>query len=226
MIANENITSNLFDDWARKGKGNSMADGHSELVEALCNTLKFKNKSVLDVGCGVGKALSKLQNQNPELLAGIDLSEEMIKIAKSNLPKGDFKVGSALDLPWNSSYFDFVISIEAMYYFDNINTSLKEIGRVLKPNGRFASIIEYYSENLGSHVWAENLPMKISCLSSDQWKTKFEEAGFKDIKISKVHRKEYKSKEEFKATNYFPTYKKYKNHIEVGALFITGIKEI
>lgn len=52
---------------------------------------------ILDVGCGNGRLLSLL-NVKPSFYLGIDQSENMIALAKTNHPTGDFRLGDVCDL--------------------------------------------------------------------------------------------------------------------------------
>jgi ubiquinone/menaquinone biosynthesis C-methylase UbiE len=217
-------TSEFFSSWAASGKGHSMAKGHSLLVAGLFERLDLKGKSVLDVGCGIGEALLEAKARGASSCAGIDLSNEMIEIARKRLPEADFQTGSVEKLPWQTNSFDLSISIEAMYYFHNPEESLKEIYRVLKPGGLFASAIEFYKENAGSQVWAEQLPMKIWCWSEQEWQQAFEEAGFSEVSCARIVRKTVKSKSEFQASDFFPDYDSYLAYVREGALVVSGKK--
>lgn len=65
--------------------------------------------SILDVGCGTGAVLSAIakRKHNDVILAGIDISPEMIEVAKKRVKeKADLRVGDAEDLPWKDNSFD------------------------------------------------------------------------------------------------------------------------
>ena len=217
-------TADFFSGWADTGKGHSMAKGHSALVEGIYATIPPAGKSVVDIGCGIGGALSTAVENGAHSVAGIDLSENMIKVGRERLPQADLHIGAADQLPWTDNSFDLAISVEAMYYFQDPVAGLKEICRVVKPGGVFASAIEFYGENAGSMVWAEQLPMKIWCWSSQEWTDAFEQAGFTQVATSRIVRKDYKSKEEFQPSDFFPDYTSYLDYIQQGALLITGQK--
>lgn len=84
----------------------------------------------LDLGCGDGKVLKILVKKLPNLrFVGIDRK----KI------KADFEFVRAKgeNLPFANRYFDAVTSFEVLEHVDNLDVVLKEIKRVLKPNGVF-----------------------------------------------------------------------------------------
>jgi len=95
--------------------------------------------SVLDVGCGTGAVLSAIMNRNKNrpILAGIDISPEMIKVANARLGvHADLRTGDAENLPWNDNSFDVVLCIDSFHHYPNPEKALSEINRVVKPNGR------------------------------------------------------------------------------------------
>ncbi|EHP87387.1 class I SAM-dependent methyltransferase [Methanotorris formicicus] len=86
---------------------------------------------VLDVGCGSGEQLKKLNNA-----VGLDISIEMAKIANKKTNKL-VVVGNAENLPFKNNTFDCVISFFGALNHVNLDRALKEIRRVLKKDGIF-----------------------------------------------------------------------------------------
>lgn len=80
----------------------------------------------LDLGCGIGRLTMGY---------GVDVSPEMIKIAK---PGNEYKVCDGSSIPYPDEFFDNVFSV---FMFQHIPDHkkvryIKEIRRVLKPGGR------------------------------------------------------------------------------------------
>src|SRR6266700_219625 len=53
---------------------------------------------VVDVGCGAGRAVAELTGQGVRVM-GIDVSDQMIALARQRWPCGEFRVGDAYALP-------------------------------------------------------------------------------------------------------------------------------
>ena len=98
------------------------------------------DKSVLEVGCGTGLIMKRLQSKVSSI-HGIDISEGMLSLAKA---KG-LKVGlcSVTSLPYKDNSFDVVYSYKVLAHIKDIKTAMKEIARVTKPGG--IVITEFYN---------------------------------------------------------------------------------
>jgi ubiquinone/menaquinone biosynthesis C-methylase UbiE len=104
---------------------------------------------VLDIGCGVGMALARLQSATGTgFAAGVDHSPTMAKQAawrnRAAIGVGRAAVvcGDALSLPWGDGVFDQVSAMETFYYWRDPLAGLREAHRVLKPGGQLAIVME------------------------------------------------------------------------------------
>jgi ubiquinone/menaquinone biosynthesis C-methylase UbiE len=98
---------------------------------------------VLDIGCGHGRSLTELAARAPRgRIVGVDPSELMIEIAaKRNQPligsgRVDVVLSTLESLPFPDDAFDKVLCVHVLYFWNDIEASLREIARVLKPDGR------------------------------------------------------------------------------------------
>lgn len=100
---------------------------------------------VLDLGCGTGEMLFRLGQDYPQvgLLAGIDASEDMLKLAKTKLASTKavrLRLGTVEKLPYPDEHFDLIISVGVIHYVQHVDYMTKEALRVLKPHGRILLI--------------------------------------------------------------------------------------
>jgi len=92
---------------------------------------------ILDLGCGNGRFYEMLEGKDIEYI-GVDVSKELIDIAKNKFPGVDFRVGDAINLPFIDEYFDKVYSIALLHHIPSKEIRLRvlaEAKRVLKKNG-------------------------------------------------------------------------------------------
>ncbi|MEF2265556.1 class I SAM-dependent methyltransferase [Janthinobacterium sp. LS2A] len=100
--------------------------------------------TVLDLACGDGHLLGLLAaRQQAQLqLLGIDMSQGELAAARAALPPSVRLLhgrGQTLELP--SASVDYLVSHMALMLMDDIEQVMREIRRVLRPNGQFAAIV-------------------------------------------------------------------------------------
>lgn len=98
--------------------------------------------AVLDVACGTGDLSIELLKRGYSV-TGIDLSEEMLEIAKQKTATANsqfsilnFQLGNAESLPFLDASFDAVTCAFGIRNFVHLEKGLEEMTRVLKPGGR------------------------------------------------------------------------------------------
>ncbi|SHO43073.1 class I SAM-dependent methyltransferase [Anaerocolumna xylanovorans] len=91
--------------------------------------------SILDVGCGTGNVLIELANGSRKLY-GVDLSENMVNIAKERLKDSAVIVtADAGELPFENNSFDILLCNASFHHYPQPEAVLGEMRRVLKPSG-------------------------------------------------------------------------------------------
>ncbi|MDO4867308.1 MAG: methyltransferase domain-containing protein [Clostridia bacterium] len=95
-------------------------------------------EALLDVGCGTGFLIDMLAKQKPARYCGVDLSDEMIRVAKGKGIHGaEFVVGSADRLPYPDGSFDIVTCSQSFHHYPYPEKAMQEAKRVLKPGGLY-----------------------------------------------------------------------------------------
>jgi len=109
---------------------------------------KENPKLILDVATGTGDFAIEALKLNPEKIIGVDISEGMLEVGrkkmKSNGHDGiiELTYGDSENLPFEENKFDAVIVAFGVRNFENLEKGLKEIHRVLRPNGRMV-VLEF-----------------------------------------------------------------------------------
>ncbi len=97
--------------------------------------------NLLDCGCGPGTITVGLaQTVSPGNVAGIDLEESQLELARENAAKlgltnVKFESGSGYELPYQDNLFDAVFSHAMLEHIHDPLAVVKQIHRVLKPGG-------------------------------------------------------------------------------------------
>lgn len=99
---------------------------------------KDSKAKLLDLGCGIGLTLAVLTRYFPDSMGcdigkkEVDASYGLLKLLKIKSPVVSY---DGVRLPFKDNSFDIVTSIEVIEHVSKPDLMLKEIRRVLKPNG-------------------------------------------------------------------------------------------
>jgi ubiquinone/menaquinone biosynthesis C-methylase UbiE len=101
-------------------------------------------RSLLDIGTGTGRVLQLLAPRIGFGL-GIDLSREMLAVARANLDRAQHRncqvrQGDMYHLPLPDGSFDAATLHQVLHYADDPAAALAEAARVLRPGGRLVVI--------------------------------------------------------------------------------------
>jgi demethylmenaquinone methyltransferase/2-methoxy-6-polyprenyl-1,4-benzoquinol methylase len=97
---------------------------------------------VLDVACGTGDLSIALFESIGARVVGVDFCRPMLELAAQKKPQLSFVEGDALRLPFDDAGFDAVTIAFGLRNLSSVERGLKELLRVLKPNGWLA-ILEF-----------------------------------------------------------------------------------
>ncbi len=169
----------------------SMNKGHYQVTGWGLEHIKIKdNFTILDVGCGGGKTVFRLNEMVPKgRVYGIDYSEVAVKKSKK-LNKKEIKNnkvqidnGSVSNLPYNDNMFDLVTAVETYYFWPDKVNDLKEIYRTLKLKGKILLIFEMLEKENEPDKWAEVEKLaKIKAPKESQIRENLLNAGFSNVK--------------------------------------------
>jgi len=92
------------------------------------------NKKILDIGCGAGHLINEIRKKNKKCeITGIDFN---INVNKLSLEKCIIKIEDITKLSSKDNSFDIVYALDTLEHIKDIKIAIKQIKRVLKPNGK------------------------------------------------------------------------------------------
>jgi len=108
-------------------------DSVIKFAESLLNIRKQKGKiKILDAGCGCGNLINRLIPWGE--VVGLDISADALTFCQKKCATKVIQA-SLKNLPFLSNSFDFIFAIQIIEHIENDVGALKELYRILKPNG-------------------------------------------------------------------------------------------
>ena len=142
-----------------------------------------EGERILDVACGSGVLSLKIAEKGCEV-HGVDISEDAINSAKRLSERKkivcEFEVGSAEDLPYPDEYFDKIVCSSSVEHFGDDIKALKEMCRVLKPNGSVVLTTDSFTYPISDGVkeMHRTIAHVVNYYTAEKLKARFEIAGF------------------------------------------------
>ena len=118
-------------------------DSYSYQIEWPCIQKmmpELAGKKVLDLGCGTGRFTFLLEEEKASLVIGVDLSANMLEMAKEKAAKrnskAEFQKGDLLDLKkYIDGKYDFIFSSTTTHYIKDLPKLFHEMYDILEDNG-------------------------------------------------------------------------------------------
>ncbi len=106
----------------------NMNSRHSRVTDwGLSHVSVGKQETILDVGCGGGKTISKLAARASEgKVYGVDFSKESVvvasKVNRRSIESGSVEIreASVSELPFSNDFFDLVTAIETHFWWSDL----------------------------------------------------------------------------------------------------------
>lgn len=121
------------------------------LIDEFLATINLDGKMILDAGCGAGHGTKRLVERGAKVIA-CDLGLNMVTVTRQKYPCQP-TVGSVMTLPFADSMFDVVFSTEVIEHTPNPLESVREMLRVLKPEGYLV---------LSTPNWLWQIPVRVA----------------------------------------------------------------
>jgi len=175
---------------------------HSNLTDwGLSHVSIEKSDTILDIGCGGGRTVSKLAARAAQgKVYGIDYSPDSVAASRRKNAREiaagrvDIQQGSVSQLPFSDGTFDLVTAVETHFFWPDLPSDMREVFRVLKPGGSFIVIVEVYK---GANRMMERLAEKhapiamMNLLSADEHRELFAKTGYAEIQVIEKRDREW-----------------------------------
>ena len=180
--------TDVFHDWALRGKDEGMERGHAQSVAEMIDFISVKseqrgtNFSAVDVGCGNGWVVRILADiQLCQQAIGIDGAKAMIEKAKSIDNENQYIFAGLPDYS-PMEKFDYIHSMEFLYYLEEPEKMLQVFYDDWLKEGGWAVIgIDHYMENEDSLSWPEHVGVNMATRTINQWEGAWKKAGFNNV---------------------------------------------
>jgi len=128
---------------------------------------------LLDVGCGSGYAAAMAASLGARV-TGIDITPELIAIARERVPDGDFRVGTMDALPYADETFDAAVGFNSFQFAEDAERAVRQAARTVRPGGLIAAttfaepernestVLHLALEPLRGSAQARHLPYELS----------------------------------------------------------------
>lgn len=171
-----------------------MNKSHSKLTDwGLTHSAVELRSTVLDVGCGGGRTISKLAAMAAQgNVHGIDYSEESVAASRRynaqaiRVGRVEIHQADVERLPFPDNMFELVTGVETHFWWPHIEAGLGEIRRVLKPGGALILIAEVYkgADTTMSRLCEKYAPISgMKMLTFEEHRDLLASVGFTEIQV-------------------------------------------
>jgi len=111
------------------------------------------NSNILDVCCGTGDFVQIISKTYPNCeIKGLDISSEMLKIAKIKNPNKKFILSDCTKTSFQNNEFDYITMGFGLRNIKDRKNAVDEIYRILKPEGKFLHL-DFGEHNFFSYIF-------------------------------------------------------------------------
>ncbi len=107
--------------------------GLERRLDMVRREVPLEERRILDVGCGVGAFVRRLREFSQDVY-GFDIDEERVREGAAQVPNLALALGEYL--PFADDTFDVVLLHEVIEHVTDDLATLREVRRVLRPDGR------------------------------------------------------------------------------------------
>lgn len=172
-FADTKLAQVLYHDWEAESYDDKWSISYDERCidyargrfDAAAPDADLPYERALELGCGTGFFLLNLMQSGVAKKGSVtDLSPGMVKVALRNAENlgldVDGRVADAETIPYEDETFDLVVGHAVLHHIPDVEQSMREVMRVLKPGGRFvfagepSTVGDFYARWLSRATWA------------------------------------------------------------------------
>lgn len=172
-FADTKLAQVLYHDWEAESYDDKWSISYDERCidyargrfDAAAPEADLPYERALELGCGTGFFLLNLMQSGVAKKGSVtDLSPGMVKVALRNAEHlgldVDGRVADAETIPYEDDTFDLVVGHAVLHHIPDVEQSLREVMRVLKPGGRFvfagepSTVGDFYARWLSRATWS------------------------------------------------------------------------
>ena len=185
----DNTFFQKYSQMSRSQKGLAGAGEWATLEKLLPG---FKGKRVLDLGCGYGWHCVYAMENGASSVVGVDISSKMLEVAKEKtpFPQIEYRNCAIEEVDFPAGSFDIILSSLAFHYIEAYEDLVKNLHRMLKPNGTLVFTVEHPTFTAyGTQDWYYDERGQIMHFPVDNYYYEGQRiAGFLGEKVIKYHR--------------------------------------
>jgi ubiquinone/menaquinone biosynthesis C-methylase UbiE len=171
---------------------------------------------ILDLACGQGYFARLIAAAGAEVI-GIDLSKELIAIAKEKSPTISYRIASSESTGLKKESIDAVVTVLAFENIKKIDETVAEIQHVLKKEGRFLLVMLHPAFRIPQHAdWGFDTKKELQYRRVDKY--------LSEVKVD-IELNPYKGGKKITSTTFHRPLQWYMKIFKKHGLAMTGIEE-
>jgi SAM-dependent methyltransferase len=123
--------------WAREAD-----DAYGEYSPSFFDLVPPPGRATLEIGCGEGRVTRDLAKQGHRVTA-VDASPTLLAAAEEAYPDAGYVLADAAALPFEDDSFDLVVSYNSLIDIQDMSGAVREVKRMLTPEGRFCICVTH-----------------------------------------------------------------------------------
>ena len=144
--------------------------------------------SVLDVGCGAGVPIARALSRRYRV-RGVDMSEEMVRLARRNVPEGKFVCRDVMSVEFEEGSFDAVVAFYSIFHLprEEHGALFRRIWQWLKPGGYFLCTLSRRNEEAHTEDDFFEVTMFWSSYELSESRRMLKEVGFEVVEVGSTN---------------------------------------